>query len=138
MEKEVPEWFSSSLASLLVFDGKTKGVKSRDSPPPTLSSSSLSITHEGESESTRFGFCSSQYLTPFVERERYQIPDKKSFNEDKFLDQHFATRHFNLLNTTGTKCLADLCGALHCDFVLSSKKAKSKCNPAAAAKNRHL
>ncbi|WZZ54028.1 hypothetical protein YC2023_054135 [Brassica napus] len=39
---------------------------------------------------------------------------------------------------TGTKCLADLCGALHCDFVLSSKKAKSKCNPAAAAKNRHL
>ncbi|KAF2555075.1 hypothetical protein F2Q68_00017642 [Brassica cretica] len=123
----------------------------------------------GESESTRFGFCSSQYLTPFVERERYQIPDKcrlhpdndlyrdqeqhkvhvdvyewkcgycrKSFNEDKFLDQHFATRHFNLLNTTGTKCLADLCGALHCDFVLSSKKAKSKCNPAAAAQNRHL
>ena len=40
---------------------------------------------------------------------------------------------------TGTKCLADLCGALHCDFVLmSSKKGKSKCNPAAAAKNRHL
>ncbi|XP_013584765.1 PREDICTED: uncharacterized protein LOC106293642 [Brassica oleracea var. oleracea] len=109
----------------------------------------------------------TKYLTPFVERERYQIPDKcrlhpdndlyrdqeqhkvhvdvyewkcgycrKSFNEDKFLDQHFATRHFNLLNTTGTKCLADLCGALHCDFVLSSKKAKSKCNPAAAAKNR--
>ncbi|CDY46978.1 BnaC09g14260D [Brassica napus] len=78
----------------------------------------------GESESTRFGFCSSQQV--------------KSFNEDKFLDQHFATRHFNLLNTTGTKCLADLCGALHCDFVLSSKKAKSKCNPAAAAKNRHL
>ncbi|CAF1934427.1 unnamed protein product [Brassica oleracea var. botrytis] len=24
---------------------------------------------------------------------------RKSFNEDKFLDQHFATRHFNLLNT---------------------------------------
>ncbi|KAH0885949.1 hypothetical protein HID58_062045 [Brassica napus] len=63
---------------------------------------------------------------------------RKSFNEEKFLDQHFATRHYNLLNTTGTKCLADLCGALHCDFVLSSKKAKSKCNPAAAAKNRHL
>ncbi|KAH0896676.1 hypothetical protein HID58_046244 [Brassica napus] len=61
-----------------------------------------------------------------------------SFNEEKFLDQHFATRHYNLLNTTGTKCLADLCGALHCDFVLSSKKAKSKCNPAAAAKNSHL
>ncbi|KAL0792215.1 hypothetical protein Bca101_063592 [Brassica carinata] len=112
----------------------------------------------------------SQYLTPFVERERYQIPNKcrlhpdndlyrdqeqhkvhvdiyewkcgycrKSFNEEKFLDQHFDTRHYNLLNTTGTKCFADLCGALHCDSVLSSsKKGKSKCNPAAAAKNRHL
>ncbi|XP_056843634.1 uncharacterized protein LOC130495974 isoform X2 [Raphanus sativus] len=113
------------------------------------------------------------YLTPFVEREKYKIPStcrlhpdndlyrdqeqhkvhvdvyewkcgycRKSFNEEKFLDQHFATRHHNLLlNTTGTKCLADLCGALHCDFVLSSsssKKGKSKCNPAAAAKNRHL
>ncbi|KAH0880721.1 hypothetical protein HID58_068115 [Brassica napus] len=126
MEKEVPEWFSSSLASLLVFDGKTKGVKSRDSPPPTLSSSSSSsITHE-----VLDAVCGTG-----------EIPDSrqvKSFNEDKFLDQHFATRHFNLLNTTGTKCLADLCGALHCDFVLSSKKAKSKCNPAAAAKNRHL
>ncbi|KAG2284438.1 hypothetical protein Bca52824_055658 [Brassica carinata] len=60
---------------------------------------------------------------------------RKSFNEERFLDQHFATRHYNLLNTTGTKCLADLCGALHCDFVLmSSKKGKIKCNPAAAAK----
>ncbi|KAF3536274.1 hypothetical protein F2Q69_00025328 [Brassica cretica] len=140
----------------------------------------------GESESTREGnaqeiHCSRErsraawqiiqdYLTPFVERERFQIPNKcrlhpdndlyrdqeqhkvhvdiyewkcgycrKSFNEEKFLDQHFATRHYNLLNTSGTKCLADLCGALHCDFVLmSSKKGKSKCNPAAAAKNRHL
>ncbi|KAJ4870413.1 C2H2-like zinc finger protein [Raphanus sativus] len=140
----------------------------------------------GESESTRSGkeegeiHCSRErsraawqiiqdYLTPFVEREKYKIPStcrlhpdndlyrdqeqhkvhvdvyewkcgycRKSFNEEKFLDQHFATRHHNLLNTTGTKCLADLCGALHCDFVLSSKKGKSKCNPAAAAKNRHL
>ncbi|VVB17862.1 unnamed protein product [Arabis nemorensis] len=109
------------------------------------------------------------YLTPFVERERYQIPKncrlhpdndlyrdqeqhkihvdlfewkcgycKKSFSEEKFLDQHFNTRHYNLLNTTDSKCLADLCGALHCDFVLSSKKSKSKCNPAAVARNRHL
>ncbi|BAB10570.1 unnamed protein product [Arabidopsis thaliana] len=109
------------------------------------------------------------YLTPFVERERYEIPKncrlhpdndlyrdqehhkvhvdvfewkcgycKKSFNDEKFLDKHFSTRHYNLLNTTDTKCLADLCGALHCDFVLSSKKPKSKCNPPAVAKNRHL
>lgn len=36
------------------------------------------------------------------------------------------------------KCLADLCGALHCDFVMNSKSSRSKCNPAAVAKNRHL
>ncbi|KAG2271872.1 hypothetical protein Bca52824_066427 [Brassica carinata] len=147
MEKEVPEWFSSSLASLLVFDGKTKGVKSRDSPPPTLSSSSLSITHEvldavcgtGEIPDSRQVYVGSILITICTEiKNSIKSTWMKSFNEDKFLDQHFATRHFNLLNTTGTKCLADLCGALHCDFVLSSKKAKSKCNPAAAAKNRHL
>ncbi|KAG6524635.1 hypothetical protein ZIOFF_014570 [Zingiber officinale] len=36
------------------------------------------------------------------------------------------------------RCLADLCGALHCDQMVESKKAKTKCNPAAAARNRHL
>ncbi|XP_056852535.1 uncharacterized protein LOC130501724 [Raphanus sativus] len=30
---------------------------------------------------------------------------RKSFNEEKFLDQHFATRHHILLNTTRTKIL---------------------------------
>lgn len=35
-------------------------------------------------------------------------------------------------------CLADLCGALHCDAVMDSTPQKSKCNPAAAARNRHL
>lgn len=36
------------------------------------------------------------------------------------------------------KCLADLCGALHCDFMMNSKSSRSKCNPAAVVKNRHL
>ncbi|XP_021909004.1 uncharacterized protein LOC110823045 [Carica papaya] len=63
---------------------------------------------------------------------------KKSFRAEKFLDQHFDNRHYNLLNITHSKCLADLCGALHCDFVLKSKTPKTKCNPAAIAKNRHL
>ncbi|WZZ62075.1 hypothetical protein YC2023_062182 [Brassica napus] len=115
MEKEVPEWFSSSLASLLVFDGKTKGVKSRDSPPPTLSSSSSSITHEGTVTKlayTRFQ-TSVRRLHPdkdlYRDQEQHKVHVdvyewkcgycRKSFNEDKFLDQHFATRHFNLLNT---------------------------------------
>ncbi|GAB2221319.1 hypothetical protein Droror1_Dr00012494 [Drosera rotundifolia] len=63
---------------------------------------------------------------------------KKSFVSEKYLDQHFDNRHYNLLNSTQGKCLADLCGALHCDVVINPKAARSKCNPAAAARNRHL
>ncbi|KAK1289740.1 hypothetical protein QJS10_CPB18g00518 [Acorus calamus] len=110
-----------------------------------------------------------EYLTPFVEKEQYQIsskcrlhPDndmfreqeqhkihadvnhwkcgfcKKSFHAEKYLDQHFDNRHSNLLNDSHGRCLADLCGALHCDKIMASKIPKTKCNPAAAAKNRHL
>nr|XP_010930025.1 uncharacterized protein LOC105051346 isoform X3 [Elaeis guineensis] len=63
---------------------------------------------------------------------------KKAFRAEKFLDQHFDNRHYNLLNDTQGRCLADLCGALHCDQMADSKKTKTKCNPAAAARNRHL
>ncbi|PKA61361.1 hypothetical protein AXF42_Ash020337 [Apostasia shenzhenica] len=63
---------------------------------------------------------------------------KKSFRAEKFLDKHFDIRHYNLLNDSQGRCLADLCGALHCDLVTEPKKTKTKCNPAAAAKNRHL
>ncbi|KAK9117427.1 hypothetical protein Sjap_016374 [Stephania japonica] len=63
---------------------------------------------------------------------------KKSFRAEKYLDQHFDNRHYNLLNVSHGKCLADLCGALHCDLVIDSKLRKTKCNPAAASKNRHL
>nr|KAJ0205421.1 hypothetical protein LSAT_V11C500232730 [Lactuca sativa] len=63
---------------------------------------------------------------------------KKSFRAEKFLDQHFDNRHYNLLNVSEGNCLAELCGALHCDHVINSVVPKSKCNPAAAARNRHL
>ncbi|CAL9749821.1 unnamed protein product [Musa acuminata subsp. burmannicoides] len=63
---------------------------------------------------------------------------KKSFRAEKFLDQHFDNRHYNLLNYSQGQCLADLCGALHCDRMVESKKSKTKCNPAAAARNHHL
>ncbi|XP_074287833.1 uncharacterized protein LOC141612985 [Silene latifolia] len=110
-----------------------------------------------------------KYLMPFVERQRYVIPQscrlhpdndvfrdqeqhkihvdvnqwqcgycKKGFLSQEFLDKHLDSRHSNLLNFTSGKCLADLCGALHCDHVLNSRTSKSKCNPAAAARNRHL
>ncbi|VAI31734.1 unnamed protein product [Triticum turgidum subsp. durum] len=110
-----------------------------------------------------------QYLMPFVEKEKYELPSKcrlrpendmfreqeqhkihfdvnewrcgfckKSFRAEKFIDQHFANRHNNLLDNTQGRCLADLCEALHCDLTMEFKKPKSKCNAAAAARNRHL
>ncbi|KAK3040595.1 hypothetical protein RJ639_026916, partial [Escallonia herrerae] len=63
---------------------------------------------------------------------------KKIFRAEKFLDQHFDNRHYNFLNVTDGKCLADICGALHCDLRINSRSRKTKCNPAAAARNRHL
>ncbi|KAK4756236.1 hypothetical protein SAY87_006363 [Trapa incisa] len=63
---------------------------------------------------------------------------KKTFRAEKYLDKHFDNRHYNLLNVNDSKCLADLCGALHCDFIINSKSAKTKCNPASAARNHHL
>lgn len=65
---------------------------------------------------------------------------KKLFRAEKFLDQHFDNRHYDLLNVSHSKCLADMCGALHCDHVIdsTSKFRKTRCNPAATAKNHHL
>lgn len=63
---------------------------------------------------------------------------KKSFRAEKYLDQHFDNRHSNLIDDSQGRCLADLCGALHCDSLAGIKKSKNKCNPAATAKNRHL
>ncbi|KAK4846355.1 hypothetical protein QYF36_016308 [Acer negundo] len=63
---------------------------------------------------------------------------KKKFYEEKYLDRHFDNRHYNLLNESHGRCLADLCGALHCDLVLDIVQRKTKCNSAAAARNKHL
>ncbi|XP_021812761.1 uncharacterized protein LOC110755786 [Prunus avium] len=111
-----------------------------------------------------------EYLMPFVEKERYQIPKtcklhpsndlyrdqeehkslvelndwqcgycKKRFYDEKFLDKHFDNRHYNLLNVSHSWCLANVCGALHCDLAMDSvPHKKTKCNPAAAARNKHL
>lgn len=45
--------------------------------------------------------------------------------------------HFQWMQN-GSKCLADLCGALHCDHMMKTRSSKAKCNPAAVARNRHL
>ncbi|KAG2623585.1 hypothetical protein PVAP13_3KG069900 [Panicum virgatum] len=110
-----------------------------------------------------------EYLMPFVEKEKYELPSKcrlrpdndmfreqeqhkihfdinewrcgfckKAFRAEKFLDQHFENRHNNLLDNSEGRCLADLCGALHCDLMMEFKKPKSKCSAAAAVRNRHL
>ncbi|KAJ4729374.1 Zinc finger C2H2 protein like [Melia azedarach] len=63
---------------------------------------------------------------------------KKKFYEEKYLDKHFDNRHYDLLNVSNSRCLADICGALHCDLMLDSTVRKTKCNPAAAARNQHL
>ncbi|KAG8637701.1 hypothetical protein MANES_15G155700v8 [Manihot esculenta] len=63
---------------------------------------------------------------------------KKEFYDEKYLDKHLDNRHFDLLNVSQGRCLADVCGALHCDQVMDSATRKTKCNPAAAARNRHL
>ncbi|CAN6335854.1 unnamed protein product [Urochloa humidicola] len=110
-----------------------------------------------------------EYLMPFVEKEKYELPSKcrlhpdndmfreqeqhkihfdindwrcgfckKAFRAEKFLDHHFENRHKNLLDNSEGRCMADLCGALHCDLMMEFKKPKSKCNAAAALRNRHL
>ncbi|GMJ09400.1 hypothetical protein like AT5G40710 [Hibiscus trionum] len=63
---------------------------------------------------------------------------RKNFYEEKYLDKHFDNRHFDLLNASHSRCLADLCGALHCDLVMDSSPRKTKCNPSAATRNKHL
>ncbi|WCJ21258.1 C2H2-like zinc finger protein [Euphorbia peplus] len=62
---------------------------------------------------------------------------RKAFYDEFHLDKHFENRHSHLLNTSESKCLGDLCGALHCDLVMDSAPRK-KCNPAAVARNKHL
>lgn len=66
---------------------------------------------------------------------------KKMFRTEKFLDQHFDKRHMDQINITADRCLADVCGALHCDYynaMLQSKRKKTKCNTLASDKNLHL
>uniref|UniRef100_A0A803QL98 C2H2-type domain-containing protein n=1 Tax=Cannabis sativa TaxID=3483 RepID=A0A803QL98_CANSA len=109
-----------------------------------------------------------EYLIPFIEKHQYQIPKscrlhpdndlfrdqeqhkiridvdewkcgycRKSFYEERYIDKHFEQRHNNLLNVSHGKCLADVCGALHCDHHIGLPQ-KTKCNPAASARNKHL
>ncbi|KAG0597704.1 hypothetical protein M758_12G015200 [Ceratodon purpureus] len=66
---------------------------------------------------------------------------KKLFRSQVYLDMHFDNRHSENLDTSSNKCLADTCGALHCDYFdsLSSSKPKMQatCKPAVVEKNRH-
>ncbi|CAN4087977.1 unnamed protein product [Withania somnifera] len=77
-----------------------------------------------------------EYLMPFVEREKYELPRQCRLHpsNDIFRDQEEHKIHLD----GHSKCLADVCGALHCDLVMEFKSKKTKCNPAAAARNRHL
>ena len=46
---------------------------------------------------------------------------RKRFYEDKYINQHFDDRHYNLLNVSRRRCLADLCGALHCHHAIAAR-----------------
>lgn len=66
---------------------------------------------------------------------------KKVFRSEKFLDQHFDNRHSDILNFSRDRCLADMCGALHCDYydgLSQSKPKRRKCNPLTADRKLHL
>ncbi|KAH7423198.1 hypothetical protein KP509_12G043500 [Ceratopteris richardii] len=77
-----------------------------------------------------------------VTAHQWQCPYcRKMFRSEKFLDQHFDNRHLNLLNYSRDRCLADVCGALHCDYyekLAKSKHKKKKCNTLASEKHLHL
>ncbi|MCL7023857.1 hypothetical protein MKW94_016300 [Papaver nudicaule] len=95
-----------------------------------------------------------EYLMPFVEQEQYQISSRCRLHPDNdlFRDQEQHKIHMDInewkcgyckkkfpCRESHSKCLADLCGALHCDHVMEFKQSKkTKCNPAAASRNRHL
>ncbi|KAL3681160.1 hypothetical protein R1sor_024116 [Riccia sorocarpa] len=65
---------------------------------------------------------------------------KKTFRSEDYLDNHMDNRHLDLLDLSANRCLADVCGAIHCDHVASQGKAgaKKRCNRAAVIKNKHL
>lgn len=65
---------------------------------------------------------------------------KKMFRSEEYLDRHFDNRHHDMLDTNPSRCLADVCGAIHCDFFTSQIKINKKapCNQAAANRNKHL
>lgn len=66
---------------------------------------------------------------------------KKIFRTEEDLDRHFDNRHAKTIVGGRNRCLADMCGAIHCDSVAASSKVKwdrRKCNQGAVDRNRHL
>ncbi|KAJ7539071.1 hypothetical protein O6H91_11G076000 [Diphasiastrum complanatum] len=66
---------------------------------------------------------------------------RKVFRSEEYLDKHFNNRHSAMLNMSRQNCLADVCGAIHCDYMDSKHKkqyAHRKCNPSVSRRNQHL
>ncbi|XP_015879033.2 uncharacterized protein LOC107415251 [Ziziphus jujuba] len=163
--KWVAPFFLCLLLSLHKIQGQEESTTSRT---PKQELGDAVEVHCSRERSRAAWKIIEEYLMPFVDKERYQLsrrcrlhPDndlyrdqeqhkirldinewqcgycKKSFYEEKYLDKHFDNRHYNLLNVSHSRCLADVCGALHCDHVMDISL-KTKCNPAAAARNHLL
>ncbi|KAH0688230.1 hypothetical protein KY290_019885 [Solanum tuberosum] len=159
---------SSSISATSPLSQSDQGTE-QHATSPAQDKSQVHEVHCSRERSRAAWKVVEEYLMPFVEKEKYELPRqcrlhpsndlfrdqeehkihldvnewrcgycRKSFRAEKFLDQHFDNRHSNLLDVGHSKCLADVCGALHCDLVMEIKSKKTKCNPAAAARNRHL
>ncbi|EES15888.1 hypothetical protein BDA96_08G089300 [Sorghum bicolor] len=161
-----------SVSSLLFVDGSHQDQEFREAVGSRILLQTNPDAHEvhcSRERSRAAWEAIDEYLMPFVEKEKYELPSKcrlrpdndmfreqeqhkihfdinewhcgfckKAFRAEKFLDQHFENRHKNLVDNSEGRCMADLCGALHCDLMMQFKKPKSKCNAAAATRNRHL
>ncbi|XP_066359356.1 uncharacterized protein [Miscanthus floridulus] len=161
-----------SFFSLLLVDGSYQDQEFREAVGSRILLQTNPDAHEvhcSRERSRAAWEAIDEYLMPFVEKEKYELPSKcrlrpdndmfreqeqhkihfdinewhcgfckKAFRAEKFLDQHFENRHKNLVDNSEGRCMAALCGALHCDLMMQFKKPKSKCNAAAATRNRHL
>ncbi|KAL2901230.1 DNA-directed RNA polymerase subunit beta' [Bienertia sinuspersici] len=65
--------------------------------------------------------------------QKFSLTGSSTINTKVFLI-NLGLIHFTLLQT-GSKSLTNLCGALHCDHVLSLKLPRAKGNPVATARN---
>ena len=75
-------------------------------------------------------------------REWAESPRMQMFRGEAFIDAHMDRHHALEVNPEATACLADLCGALHCDYFSAIQKgstqhlAHAPCHPGTMEKHK--